>query len=169
MTLKHDGEEILEMLESGEFYAQCPCCNDPIPLTRAGLFFLDNFTSDAEELYGLQLADLRERRAELKNQEIAISQRSEVGAKSVNIGHILEHLAPAMSGFPFELCDCRSLFKPIDYVIFDGLSSKGKVDRIVFADIKTGQAQLSQCQREVQNLVERGKVLWETYPSEVEV
>jgi predicted Holliday junction resolvase-like endonuclease len=168
MSLETEAEEIIEMLESGDFYAQCPCCNESIPLNRAGLFFLDNFTSGAEELYKRRLDELRERRAELEHRQMKISQSSRSGAKAVNLGFVLEHLAPVMGGFPFELCDCRSLFKPIDYLIFHGLSSKGKVDCVVFVDIKTGHSRLSPPQKAVRSLVECGKVVWDMYTPEAE-
>jgi predicted Holliday junction resolvase-like endonuclease len=61
----------------------------------------------------------------------------------VNIGFILERIAPAMKAFEFDRNDCRSLFDPIDYIIFSGLTCHGKVDRLIFADIKTGNARLS--------------------------
>lgn len=68
--------------------------------------------------------------------------KSEEGAKSTNIGFILERLAPTMKNFRFNHNDCRSLFDPIDYIIFEGLSTKGKVSKFFFVDIKTGDIQV---------------------------
>ncbi len=73
-----------------------------------------------------------------------------------------------MKDFCFEKNDCRSLFDPIDYVIFEGLTQKGKVSKILFVDIKTGKASLSGRQKTIRNLVEDKKVTWDTYPTEVE-
>jgi predicted Holliday junction resolvase-like endonuclease len=81
----------------------------------------------------------------------------------VNVGFILERLAPTMQGFRFDRNDCRSLFDPIDYVIFEGLSKKGAVSRIIFSDIKTGAAKLSKKQKDIKTLVEKKKIGWDTY------
>jgi predicted Holliday junction resolvase-like endonuclease len=158
--------EIIRTLQEKGFYAECPCCGEPVRLRDCGLFYLDEFTPEAEEIYSQLKADLAERKEEIKRRTKQISTRSEIGAKAVNIGFILERLAPSLSAFRFARNDCRSLFDPIDYVIFEGLSEKGAVTNIVFADIKTGAATLKPHQREIRSLVQACNVQLETYPSE---
>jgi predicted Holliday junction resolvase-like endonuclease len=158
--------EIIRTLQDRGFHAECPCCEEPMRLRDCGLFFLDEFTPEAEGIYNRLKAGLAERAEELKQRRKDISVRSEVGAKAVNIGFILERLAPSMGTFRFARNDCRSLFDPIDYVIFEGLSAKGVVSNIVFADIKTGSATLKSNQREIRSLVQSNKVYLETYLSE---
>ena len=123
-------------------------------------------SAEAEELYNQKICDLRDRRRELKEIRQNISKTSKVVAKAVNIGKILERLAPCMATFPFNRNDCRSLFDPIDYVIFEGLEKEGIVKKIIFSDIKTGRARLTGKQKEIKNLVEDKEVLWETYKRE---
>jgi len=158
-----DAAQIIATLESGNFYAECPCCEEPITLKNAGLFYLDDFTPDAEKLYGQKLTELKERAAALKRLRKSISQKSEIGARAVNIGFILERLAPSMKAFRFDRNDCRSLFDPIDYVIFEGLSAKGRVSKIIFADIKTGESRLKSSQKEIKTLVEKKQIEWDVY------
>lgn len=163
MNFTKDAKDLIKTLESDGFYALCPCCDEPISLKDAGLFYLDEFTPDAKEMYEQSKQDLKNRERELKEQRKNISQRSQVGAKAVNVGFILERLAPTMSGFRFDRNDCRSLFDPIDYVIFEGLSKKNEVSKILFTDIKTGAARLSGKQKEIKTLVEKKKITWDTY------
>jgi predicted Holliday junction resolvase-like endonuclease len=163
MNLTKEAKEIIRTLESDDFYVQCPCCDEPVLLKDAGLFYLDEFTPDAAELYEQCTQELKVRDKALKEQRKVISKRSQIGAKAVNIGFILERLAPAMKDFRFERNDCRSLFDPIDYIIFEGLSKKNSVSKILFADIKTGAARLSGKQKEIKTLVEKKKVDWDTY------
>ena len=158
--------EIIRTLQEKGFYAECPCCGEPVRLRDCGLFYLDEFTPEAKQIYSQLKADLAMRAKEIGQRKEQISTRSELGAKAVNIGFILERLAPSMSTFRFARNDCRSLFDPIDYVIFEGLSEKGAVSNIVFADIKTGAATLQPHQREIRSLVQARKVQLETYPSE---
>ncbi len=167
MNLAKDAKEIIRTLEQNRFYAECPCCGEPILLKDAGLFYLDDFSPEAEELYKQRLYELKEQEKEIRERRKEVPRVSEVKATAVNIGFILERIAPCMEDFCFEKNDCRSLFDPIDYVIFEGLTRSGKVNKIMFVDIKTGKASLSVKQREIRDLVEDKKVTWDTYPAEV--
>ncbi len=168
MNLTKEAKEIIHTLEKNNFYAECPCCGEPILLKDAGLFYLDDFSPEAEELYKQRLGELKEQKEGLREREKEISRGSKIKATAVNIGFILERIAPCMKDFCFEKNDCRSLFDPIDYVIFEGLTKKGTVNKILFVDIKTGKANLTGKQKEIRDLVEDKKVTWDTYPTEVE-
>ena len=168
MNLVKDAKEIIRTLEENRFYAECPCCGEPILLRDAGLFYLDDFSPEAEDLYKQRLDELKEQGKEVRERRKEISRGSEVKSTAVNIGYILERIAPCMKDFCFERNDCRSLFDPIDYVIFEGLTRKGAVSKILFVDIKTGNARLTGKQREIRDLVEDKRVTWDTYPTEVE-
>ncbi len=168
MGFEKDASEIIRMLEANGLYAECPCCGKPIVLGKAGLFYLDDFTPQAEQLYKQRLQSLEERRKQICAQRKKISQTSEAGARAINIGFILERLAPSMKEFHFEHNDCRGLFDPIDYIIFEGLSRKGKVSKIVFVDIKTGEGRLTPKQRAIRLLVESQQVAFDTYRTEPE-
>lgn len=157
--------DLIATLRKQRFYATCPCCGDEISLREAELFSGDDFTPEALEVYEQQLAEIRERKEKLKQLRSRGTSKSETGARSVNIGFILERLAPTLGGFRFDHNDCRSLFDPIDYVIFEGLSRKGKVEKVFFVDIKTGAARLSGKQREIRDLVTNGKVEFKNYAS----
>jgi len=161
-----NAKTIIRTLESGGFYAQCPCCEEPILLRNAGLFYRDDFTPEAEALYGKRLSELKERAKTLRELRNSISAKSQIGARAVNIGFILERLAPALRSFRFERNDCRSLFDPIDYLIFEGLTKNGVVSKILFVDIKTGNARLKANQKEIKSLVEKNRVAWDTYDLE---
>lgn len=163
MNFAREAKEVIHSLESDRFYVECPCCGEPILLKDAGLFYFDDFSPEAEELYRKRVKELKDRDKDLRERRRAIPQVSEVKAKAVNIGFILERIAPCMKGFCFERNDCRSLFDPIDYLIFEGLSKKGSVSKILFVDIKTGGATLSKKQKEIWGLIEHKKVSWETY------
>lgn len=166
MNLAKDAKDIIRTLEENRFYAVCPCCEETILLKDTGLFYLDDFSSQAEELYKERLSELKEQEKALRERRKSIPRSSEIRATAVNIGFILERIAPSMKEFRFDRNDCRSLFDPIDYVIFEGLSKGGSVTKILFADIKTGGGRLTGKQREIRDLVEAKKVTWDTYPTE---
>jgi predicted Holliday junction resolvase-like endonuclease len=167
MSFTKEAKEVIRTLGENRFYVECPCCGEQILLRDASLFYLDHFPPEAEKLYRQQLAELKETKKALRERLKAISQKSEIGAKAVNIGFILERIAPCMKTFCFDHNDCRSLFDPIDYLIFEGLSKKGRVSKIIFADIKTGGSRLKPKQKEIRTLVENKRVEWDTYQTEV--
>ena len=163
MNLSIEAKEIIRTLEENQFYVECPCCGEPILLKNAGLFYLGNFSPEAEKLYGQKLQECKIREKEIREERKAISRRSETATTTINIGFILERIAPTMKDFRFDRNDCRSLFDPIDYIIFEGLSKKNSVSKILFTEIKTGKARLNDHQKEIRNLVERKQVTWDTY------
>lgn len=155
---------VIKSLEENRFYAECPCgCGEEILLKDANLFYLDDFNETGKEAYKKILDEIKAQRKELKAREKQMSSKSEIAAQSVNIGFIMERIAPTLKSFPFEHYDCRSLFDPIDYVIFEGLHRKGSVSKIIFTDIKTGNAKLKSSQKEIKELVNNKKVSLRVY------
>jgi predicted Holliday junction resolvase-like endonuclease len=163
MANKTEIKETLAMLNNGKFHIECPNCYDEIKLSNSGLFHLDDFTPEALDQYKELLAYQKERRVELKQRKLDIPLKSEKGSKAVGIGFIYERLAPTLDGFTFNKNDCRSMFDPIDYVIFEGLSEKQRVSKIIFMDIKSGNARLSKKQRVIKDVVNDKKVEFKTY------
>ena len=82
-------------------------------------------------------------------------------AIDVNVGKILERVAPVCDGFGSAPRDCRPLFDPIDYVVFNGLSLHDEVKSITFLDVKMGGSGLTPRQRQIRAAVEAGKVEWQ--------
>ena len=163
MNLLREAKEIIQILEENRFCTECPCCGEQILLKDVGLFYFDDFSPEAEKLYQKKLQECRIREKEIREKRKAISRRSETATETVNIGFILERIAPSMKGFPFNHNDCRSLFEPIDYIIFEGLNKKNSVSKILFTEIKTGKANLTKKEKEIRTLVEKKQVVWDTY------
>ena len=114
------GRDIIGLLKKGGFCIDCPCCGEPVPLQRAEMFYNDDFTPQGEEIYRKKLQEIAGRKRELRQLRSLIGQRSERTSQAVNIGYILERIAPTLPSFSFEHTDCRSIFDPIDYVVFGG-------------------------------------------------
>ena len=70
------------------------------------------------------------------------------------------------SAFGYLPADARFIGSPVDYIIFDGLSTvaddKGSTIRIVFMDVKHGSATLTRTQRVIKKAVEERAVTWQT-------
>lgn len=108
-------QDLIQFLQSNNFKAECSNCNGKMDLSETALFDAENFTPEAKDLLKERKQFNKERKEELKGRSGKMSQKIETTTQSVNIGFILERLAPALKGFRFEKNDCRSLFAPIHY------------------------------------------------------
>ncbi|MGC8816379.1 MAG: Holliday junction resolvase-like protein [Candidatus Hadarchaeum sp.] len=83
-------------------------------------------------------------------------------SRAVLKGKIAEQLAPLLPMFKYEPADARFLGSPVDYVVFEGYK-EGEPKGVVFVDIKTGKsADLTPLQRKLKQVIEQGRVHWET-------
>ena len=106
---------------------------------------------------------------ELKDGASKKMVRIEAAARSVNIGFAVERIAPVLQGFGFDRNDCRSMFDPVDYVIFDGLTRNHRIEKIVFSDIKSGKARLNFRQQQIKQAVVQKKVEFLQYGKGVKI
>src|SRR2546425_564857 len=166
MTKKSKTRDIIQVLEKRGFYAESPACEETIKLKDCRLFYSNEFTHAAREVYERLKQEQRERAMELATRRKGISVSSEVGAQAVNTGLILERLAPCMGSFRFDRSDCRSLFDPIDYLVFEGLSTNDTVSKILFMEVKTGGSLLKPTQKQIRSLVQSKKVSFAVYKPE---
>ena len=80
-------------------------------------------------------------------------------SRAIIAGKVHEQLIPYLPVFPYNPKDVRFLGSPVDLVVFDGLAA-GCVERIVFLEIKTGGAGLTQRERSVRDAVRNYEVDW---------
>ncbi len=156
---------IKELTADANLFAECPDCGESFSLRKAIMFYVDGpIPEEAKKLIVDIKKEIDERRKDLADQRKKLSERAEKATIAVNVGKILEKIAPAIKGFKFNTRDCRALFEPIDYLIFNGLTKRnGLIDSIYFIDIKTGNASLNRHQRQIRDAVNDGKVEWDQY------
>lgn len=88
-----------------------------------------------------------------------IRQESVRQSQAVISGKVYEQLLPYLPDFPFNPKDVRFLGSPVDLVVFDGMD-RGVLERVVFVEVKTGQASLTPRERQLREVVRAGKVEW---------
>ncbi|MFM8333762.1 MAG: Holliday junction resolvase-like protein [Candidatus Methylumidiphilus sp.] len=92
----------------------------------------------------------------LRHSEIRAHRRdATTRSRSVILGEVYEKVAPFLPDFPYAARDMVFLGKGVDYVVFDGLS-EGKLERIVFLELKSGQSRLSKNELMIREAI-RGK------------
>ncbi len=103
----------------------------------------------------------REISLRLKEEEKRIREDAIAKSSSVIMGKVGEQLTPVLL-FEKEGInpkDMRFIGTPIDYIVFKGLSD-GKIEEIIFLEVKTGRSKLSGREKEVKRAVLNGKVSW---------
>ena len=150
---------IKQLRRDRRFYAECPACGEEFQLAGAVLWHLkQELPPEAIKKIDQLRHNLLERKSQLRHQKLLASKTSQRTTQCVNIGKMVEKIAPSFSSFGFLCGDCRPVFDPIDYLVFSGLAKHSKVDAITFVEMKSGKARLTADQREIAALVERGKI-----------
>lgn len=124
---------------------------------------MDNYPDAVKEVIDSALAKPAEAKQEYEKLKLKLTKLAAKRSLAVNVGLVVEEVAPGLSTFPFNGGDCRTLLKPIDYLIFDGLSETGKVKELHFAELKTGASKLNDNQKQVKQAVENHKVEFKTF------
>jgi predicted Holliday junction resolvase-like endonuclease len=100
--------------------------------------------------------------ARLRSQTQAIRDTAVKQSRAVLSGQFTEQLAPYLPDFPWRPTEARFIGKPVDFLIFKGLD-EGKVDEIIFVEVKSGKSTLSTKERNVRDAVEGKRVSWAEY------
>lgn len=72
-------------------------------------------------------------------------------------GQVAEQFAPWLPGFPFRPSECLFLGKPVDLLVLEGRDA-GEIAKVVFLEIKTGEARPSRIERSLQDCIAAGRV-----------
>ena len=84
-------------------------------------------------------------------------------SKAVINGQVAEQIAPFLPDFPANPSDARFIGKPVDFIVFSGLSENEKIDEILFVEVKTGKSLLSEREKEVKKAIGKGNVRYVEY------
>jgi len=75
-------------------------------------------------------------------------------------GKFREQLIPYFPEFRYNPTDARFIGTPIDFIIFDG-AAENKLNKIIFLEIKCGSSKLTEKEKQIRDLIRRGKVEFE--------
>lgn len=124
-----------------------------------------NYAEEFEKMK-INYAELAEKTAKnlfetwKKKEEDKIRKDAVEKSTAVIKGKVTEHLVPFFPDFRYNPKDARFIGSPVDLVIFHGLS-EGKLEKIIFAEVKTGKSVLNQRERMVKECIENKKVSYE--------
>lgn len=81
-------------------------------------------------------------------------------SKHVLIWQVNEKIAPILPGFPYNYKDLVFIWKGIDYIVFNWLSS-GYLKDIVFLEIKSWVSSLNRNETMIKNCIESKKISYD--------
>lgn len=89
-------------------------------------------------------------------------------SRAVLGGQFSEQLAPYLPDFKWLPTECRFIGKPIDLIVFKGADEKN-INEVVFVEIKSGKAKLTEHEKNLKKTIENKRVRWEEYriPEEI--
>ncbi len=160
-------KELIEELRSCEkLMAECPCCAREFSPAKAVIFDpAIEFPDEAEKAVAVKEESISEKALSLRNGRAALrikkdtaTDAAEKKAMEVNLGLTAEKIVTGWEDFPHHSADCCPLFEPIDYIIFDGLLSKNRLENIAFVDVKTGNSRLTKGQRLIVDAIQDRRI-----------
>ncbi len=157
--MKHPLVAILEDFQN--ILGLCPHCGEFFRLTdiaisyqgRPRRTFLDGMEAEEDRL------DRAEDRFEERKEEIREAAR-ERGRRQ--LPRLLKKAEPIFSCRGFFPQDAKALFDPIDFIVFDGMNRKQRIDRVVLLDGPSDGREREKVQRSVERSVHAGNYEWRT-------
>lgn len=77
-------------------------------------------------------------------------------------GQFSEQLAPYLPDFPFDPTEAKFIGKPIDFLVFKGMSEKD-ISEVIFVEVKSGGARLTGSENKLREAIENKRVSWFEY------
>jgi len=146
-----------------EFQSQCPSCEGKFNLSEVELFEDNKFGEQSLAFYESELKKVQKQKERIAGLTKGNFDWLANNTRSVNVGFIAERIVLTLDTFNYNHNDCRPMFDPLDYIIFEGLTEKGYVENITFVDIKTGNARLTEGQKNIKQTILNKNVKFRTY------
>jgi predicted Holliday junction resolvase-like endonuclease len=155
-------DHLINSLKASGLYAECPC-GEEFKLSDAILFDgTKPFPEEALEAKTELIKELEKRENTLAKKISQVTEKTAITTRATNVGNFLELALPTAKDFKWVVPDSRFLGKPIDLLVFNGLS-KGKVESLSFVEVKTGKATLSDNEKSIRDALADHKVSYKVF------
>ena len=142
-------------------FGVCPHCQAVFRLADAKVSYdtpykvdwLDEL-EDLQEKWDTKTDDLKEKEKFLRREAIERATRK-------HLPKLLSHMVPTFASSRLNPQDIKTIFHPIDFVIFDGLR-QGKLDRILLMDRKSDNALQIGVQKAIEDTIKSHAIEWRT-------
>jgi predicted Holliday junction resolvase-like endonuclease len=151
----------LYIREQRHIFGICPHCKSLFRLVDARVSYktpykadwLDEIEGDREK-WQTKTEDLKGREKELRR--LAIER-----ATKRDLPKLLKRVVPTFVNRGLNPQDIKTVFHPIDFVVFDGLNDEG-TERVVLMDHKTSEKARITVQEGISDAIKSGAIEWKT-------
>ncbi|MDR7555019.1 MAG: Holliday junction resolvase-like protein [Armatimonadota bacterium] len=152
-------DRVSHLLAFQEILCQCPCCGDLFRLSEARLYRwreprptpFDRLRVEEDRLERIQLR--------LEEELRRLRERSRQEA-SRRLRRRLRSCDPLFTAHGYYPKDARPLLDPVDYVVFDGLSTRTRLRSVVLLDLPARDRVRERLQRSIERVIRQGDVEW---------
>lgn len=143
-------------------YVQCPDCEEIHRLSDLRVFYGKKPPRDWLDDLEKEWLKIEKANEDITKRENEIRLDAVKRSRATLIGKTLENISPLAPHMTHHPRDLRSIWDPVDFVSFNGIFEKRKVDSVTFIDVKCGKSDLTSTQKSIKKAVENGDVNWET-------
>ncbi len=156
-------EQLLEFLkEQRHIFGSCPSCQEVFRLSEVRVSYKAAYKHDWLDLLeakieGQQAKEERfeQKRAELRQKHIDFERRT-------RLPKLLNAAVPMFAKRKVFPQDVKTLFDPIDFVVFDGMNNGGLVKRVLLLDNKPKTTAEKTLHTTIQNAIDTKALSWHT-------
>lgn len=153
--------EIFEQLsEFRKILCVCPCCGDIVRVSDLQLSVKKPQVKTWLDTYEAKLIALGKKEdkfndAESKIREKAVERGRIAATKIVNTA-----IFPAFRAMKLNPFDVKPVLHPIDFVVFDGMTNKEKIERIIFLSRASKIQNINTMRKQVKDVIEKNHYSW---------
>jgi len=156
LNIRNMSNMVLTMIRAeDQIGGYCPDCHELFRLSEVELFYVPDRKKDF-------LTELRRKERELEDRIDEEREDAINRSRSSLMGRLFETVRPFLPDFKYHPADLRGIWNPVDFVAFNGLALKRSVESITFVEVKSGKSSPSSVERSIQEVVESGKVDFQT-------
>lgn len=143
----------------------CPGCGEMHRLSELSLSYrgrirhtwLDKLRENED-----RIVRARDRFEEKRSEIRALAQKKAHRTASKQIPKLLKKCVPVIASHKYYPQDIKTLFDPIDFVVFDGMNQKDEVKKVILFDGPAHNRRRETIQKSIKTVVCKGNYEWRT-------
>ena len=156
-------EELLGFLrEQRHIFGCCPCCQQIFRLSDSRISYRTTYKPDWMDDLDDKLMKEEEKKAKFEEKRKELRDKAIDEERKKRLPILLNRAVPMFAKRHVNPQDVKTLFDPIDFVVFDGMNMDETVKRVLLLDELAKTAREKSLQESIKNTIETGALTWKT-------
>jgi predicted Holliday junction resolvase-like endonuclease len=153
-------KELLDVFQSfRKILCVCPCCGEIVRISDLHLKYSGKATKTWLDKYELQLLSLQEKEHLFEEKEAELHEKAiERGRSKVPL-MVKNCLCSEFKKLEYDPYDIKAVMDPVDFVVFDGLNARQKVQSVTFLSRKPNSS-MRRVTDSIRKTIDQGKYDW---------